>query len=152
MQGQPQWPPTRNPPKRSTQNGSGGTFFYSARGTLRNQSSRRGLFRRNGGDDVPDRPVGEGGGLRARNSGCRGPATKDDPEEPALSLDRTGQRKRLHERGRVRPRERDDRSSARRAGARPRPLSPLASRVRHSSKQARGFWFETNHFHTAPHF
>src|SRR3954454_23975099 len=98
MQGQPQWPPTRNPPKRSTQKGSGVRLFYRAQGTLRNQSSRRGLFRRNGGDDVRDRPVGKGSGLRAGNSGSRGPATKDDPEEPALSLDRTGQRKRVHER------------------------------------------------------
>ena len=32
--------------------GSGVRFFYRAQGTLRNQSSRRGLFRRNGGDDV----------------------------------------------------------------------------------------------------
>ena len=53
--------------------------------------------------------------------------TKDDPEELALSLDRAGQRKRVHEPGRVRPRKRDDWSSARRAGALPRPLAPLAS-------------------------
>src|SRR6478752_4897654 len=140
MQGQPPMAANAKPAQAFPTKKGRLMFFYSAQGTLRNQSSGRGLFRRNGGDDVPDRPVGKGGGLRAGNSGRRGPATKDDFEEPALSLDRASQRKRVHERGRVRPRKRDDRSSAHRIGTRARPLAALASRDRdHRSRRA--VWF-----------
>jgi hypothetical protein len=110
--------------KRSTQGGS--TVFLGSATGQGTKVPLRGLFRRNGGDRVSNRPLGKSSGLRARNSGRRRPTAKKDSKKPALSLDRAGKRKRLHERGRTGPRERGDRPSAPRAGATCRPLPSLA--------------------------
>src|SRR5690242_13301283 len=82
----PQWAETPNRHLRSAQNGQQSSFFAGA--GQRNQSSIARLVGCNGGDDVRDRSLGKGGGLRAGAASRFGPAAKKNPEKPALPLDR----------------------------------------------------------------
>ena len=74
MQKKPQWAETPNRHLRSAQNGQQSSFFAGA--GQRNQSSIARLVGCNGGDDVRDRSLGKGGGLRAGAASRFGPAAK----------------------------------------------------------------------------